>query len=389
MAGHDIAWALPARPVEVQRDRYLPELEGLRGLAMLLVLAAHTDGLLRILQPAGAGGHGTAYALIRNGGDIGVGLFFVLSSFLLSLPFVRAASPAPSLRRYAERRALRILPLYYAAVLVAALVTARQPTDVLHGVPYLFFLNALPDQTQPLLPFSGVWWSLATEVEFYIALGLLAWLSRRRGGRALVASLLAAYAVVYGAWLASLWSADSQWLMGFSIIGRGPFFLAGWLAAVAYARYGVATPSAGQRWSADAAVLLVVIAVALLARWVVERGVASQFPPWHGYHVVEAIFCGVLVWVLAATPTHARSFLASRTMQLLGILSYSIYVWHDPILGAVIRVAVHVGLEPYWGTWHGALVVAGAWSLCLAVSLVTYHLIERPFLQRKQRLAAG
>jgi peptidoglycan/LPS O-acetylase OafA/YrhL len=156
-----------ARPLGVaQTTPYRPELEGLRGVAMLLVVAFHADGLVHIMVGRPETGEVVSpwYALIRSGGDLGVDLFFVLSSFLLALPFVRAnvLRRPLSMRRFFERRALRILPLYYAAVLAGAAWNAQQIADLSRALPYLAFLNSFPATSVPLMPFSAPWWSLAT-----------------------------------------------------------------------------------------------------------------------------------------------------------------------------------------------------------------------------------
>src|SRR6185295_9484169 len=103
-------------------------------------------------------------------GHTGVTLFFVLSGFLLAPPFLAEARGGRRVSRaiYFTRRARRVLPAYYLFVVLAAVTTAKTPLAVLRGVPYLFFLQALPDFTERLGPWSPPWWSLATEAQFYL-----------------------------------------------------------------------------------------------------------------------------------------------------------------------------------------------------------------------------
>ena len=112
----DARAAYAERPVGVAiATHYLPELESLRGLAMLLVFLFHLDSIVR--GPSRPASHATVSPLLAyiQAGHSGVNLFFVLSAFLLSLPFLSQAAGGRvvSVRRYAGRRALRILPLYY------------------------------------------------------------------------------------------------------------------------------------------------------------------------------------------------------------------------------------------------------------------------------------
>ena len=103
-------------PAGIQPGAYMPELESLRGLAILLVVSYHM-GLLEIgttIDPASI-----PYPLsFVRAGHTGVSLFFVLSAFLLSQPFIAEARGGRRVvrRRYCARRVLRILPLYYTAV---------------------------------------------------------------------------------------------------------------------------------------------------------------------------------------------------------------------------------------------------------------------------------
>ncbi len=390
-----------ARPVGVALGTpYLPELEGLRGVAMLLVLAFHSDGLLHFTgRPSEGEVVSPLYALIRGGGDLGVDLFFVLSSFLLTLPFLRgaAAGRPPSLRRYAQRRALRILPLYYFAVLVGVLANTRQAADLLRGVPYLFFLNSFPGLTEPLLPFSGVWWSLATEWQFYVVLALTAWLCRTPTGRRAALGGLALWGVAYAAWLAGAFAVDTtlgRWTLAFSLFGRAPSFLFGAMTAWLYVRHGEALRARlrGRLGStaADVAFVGAVAAIAYLMRWVTWFGaVRNQAPPWHGYHLLQALLCAALLAVVVLAPTRARALLCRPILLRLGVLSYSMYVWHVPVLLAGLLLARGAGLIGLAGwTWRSAAVVAALWLVSVAISEVTFRCVERPFLVRKQRVAA-
>src|SRR2546429_671565 len=84
-------------------------------------------------------------------------------------------------RDYYAGRALGILPLYYSAVLVATVLSAVRLSDLVRGLPYLAFLNAV-GLTIPMLPYTRDWWSLATEVQFYLVLPLLPLFLRTRFG---------------------------------------------------------------------------------------------------------------------------------------------------------------------------------------------------------------
>ena len=122
-------------------------LDGIRGLAVLIVIASHSH----------------AFGLDKQGG-VGVWLFFALSAFLLTLPF--AAEPSRALRvrrllRYAARRLLRILPAYYSMIILTFLFRGAQDTDFL--TIHLLFLRG-----------DGIWWAIPQEMLFYGVLPFLA-----------------------------------------------------------------------------------------------------------------------------------------------------------------------------------------------------------------------
>src|SRR5262245_21755194 len=214
------------------------EVEGLRGLAIALVLVHHAVSLVN-------GNETPSWTLPRwvagviLGGHTGVSLFFVLSGFLLSRPFLEEARGGARVDRlgYAGRRVLRVMPLYALAVLVAVLVTAERPADLSRAVQYLLFLNAWPNVATYIWRHSDPWWSLATEAQFYVLLPLLPLALRSPRGRRVGLALLIGYALLFVA-LAEWWirppSLAATLALAASVVGRAPLFLAGIAAAIIY-----------------------------------------------------------------------------------------------------------------------------------------------------------
>src|SRR5262249_17296373 len=138
-------------------------LDGLRALAAILVVATHVG------FQTGASFHG-AFGAVLARCDIGVALFFVLSGFLLTRPWLAGRPEPPSTKVYAVRRAARILPAYWIALTVVLLSTARGTP------PQGIARNLLLVQTYagPLLSGFTQTWSLCTEVAFYVVLPFIA-----------------------------------------------------------------------------------------------------------------------------------------------------------------------------------------------------------------------
>ncbi len=164
---------------EMSAGAHFAGLDGYRAVAALMVVLTHVAFSTGVVVTAGTWGH------LLGRLDFGVALFFLMSGFLLYRPWARAAfdaTPRPSLRRYAIRRAARILPLYWVVVVVTLLVLPEiQPVGTDQWWKHLLAL-------QIYLPGGAIeglsqTWSLCTEISFYVALPVLAVLAGSGRGR--------------------------------------------------------------------------------------------------------------------------------------------------------------------------------------------------------------
>jgi peptidoglycan/LPS O-acetylase OafA/YrhL len=367
---------------------YSPELEALRGVAILLVFAYHASSML-------LGGYRfdgswvSPAAAFPYAGHTGVTLFFVLSAFLLSRPFLAEARGEPPVDRagFFRRRARRILPAYLAAVAVGTLASASQASDLLRGLPHLLFLSGLPGVPE-LFPYGSVWWSLGTEVQFYLLLPLLP--VALRAPRTMLAACL-----VYAALFAALSDVRSVALLGTrgSLLWRAPSFAAGIAAAFAYERLAPRWPaSPPPRWlsagGADLVLLALLAALGFLLRWVVWKGYFAAEHASPEWHALEALlWASIVLWVLVA-PVRSRPLLRNPALEGVGRLSYSIYLTHLPILFFALFPLTFGGNPPGWELASAGRVLA-AFAACLALSAATYRFVERPFLARRRRPTPG
>ena len=178
-----------------------------------------------------------------------------------------------------------------------------------------------------------------------------------------------------------------------SLFGRAPMFLIGGAAAWVYVQYGGALRAAlgariGVRFGgADLAFLTILTGLAYLLRWVVSIGPADEInPPWHAWHVPEALLWSALVLLPLVAPLRLKPLVSNSVLNHLGVLSYSMYIWHVPLF--------IYGLQTVFGIWRfssgwnlqTAVIAVFLSVLCLGLSELTYRFIERPFLTRKQRI---
>lgn len=354
----------------IDRFRYRPEIDGLRAVAVLAVMLFH-------------GGFGCP------GGYVGVDVFFVISGFLItSLIWKDLESGSFTFAHFWERRARRIVPAMVfvtLATLVAGWFLMR-PVDfkalgetsasqAVFGANIYYWNHSGyfsgDAREKPLLHT----WSLAVEEQFYFFVPFLLWAMYRAArlrSRAAVLSLISAAFVlsfalsIYGvahhpraafyllptrAWELSLGSLVAFLPPDPSMLGRRIlrefFSLAGLaLILVPVLVYGAETPFPGL------AALAPCLGVALLI-WANDRAAGNA-------------------------PTVAGALLATRSLVFIGLISYSLYLWHFPLLA----FSHYLALEPISPAQRATMLV-----LALALSALSWKYVETPF--RKRKLAAS
>jgi peptidoglycan/LPS O-acetylase OafA/YrhL len=377
----------PPRTGRPELRRHFDALDGMRALAAYGVLATHAG--FNSGRSLDAGPFAPFLARL----DFGVTVFFLLSGFLLYRPFALAAladRPAPRVGRFYLRRALRILPAYWLAVLgTLFLLSDRTPSrsDVLS---YLTLTQTYNHHN--LDPSLTQMWTLAVEISFYAILPGLAWLARSRRWHGVEQALRRQLTVLAGMVAVAI-AADCYAHTGGhdqrSLIwlpANLDWFAAGMLLAVlssvpAGARTGrrlvarlheLAT-AAGSCWLV--AVLLFWLAALPLA------GPRDLTVPtgweWSIKHWLYAFAAAALLLPLIfGDGGRIGAVLASRPMRLLGELSYGVYLWH---LGLLLAIQRWLGLHTFGGHFGELFWLAGA--AATAVAALSWFGIERRLLR--------
>ncbi len=364
----------------------LPVLDGLRGIAAFMVLTTH------VAFHTGEVFRGVPGALLSRL-DFGVALFFTLSGFLLTRPWLAhrlAGTSEPSTRRYLVRRAARILPAYWAALAVVLLTTARGTS------PGAAVSNVLLTQTytDDLLSGFTQTWSLCTEVAFYLVLPLAAPLvaavavrSPARAGWLLLGALPVSWA--WTAWAAldgTLPLSAAVWLPG-----HLDWFAAG-MAVALLEQVCRRSPdsTAAQVTAALAARPGTLVALAAAVFWLSAGplgGPQTLSTPAPLVAVSkEALYCAAAATLLAACAFADQgrgviaTVLAGRVGRMLGRFSYGVFLWHLVVLAGVFAVT---GLSLFSG-WFWPVLGATA-TVTLAVAALSWHLLEAPVLRWAHR----
>ena len=371
-----------ARPTASGR---IPELDGLRGAAILFVWLGHYfdlrgQGFFRVLD----------YSVFRMGWS-GVDLFFVLSGFLIGGILLDARESRSYFRTFYMRRFFRIIPVYYAWIAAyIAMVTvggsflrAHAHTGVVEGVDFVIlaqflFLQNFGDFLAS--PISYWWftatWSLAVEEQFYLVSPLLIrFLSRRR-----LTVFLGA--VVAGAPLIRLFIrhqfANGMWL-GYRLMpARADALAFGMLAAVAWR-----TPAFREWLSAHARFLYSAFAALLagfLALWKWFPNPQQLLTQTVGYTWLALFYTVILLLALARPSGPIAAISRLGFLRDLGRISYCVYIIHAAVYLLTIQVFLHD--MPKVTNLRSTAVTLLAAAITYTIAKVSWRFLEEPLLRR-------
>ena len=356
---------------ETSSGRFIPEMDGLRFAAIGMVIVFHLNAYLTAKSPFYRAAPPDSDWLAQTAlvGFRGVELFFVISGFILGLPFaahyLKGAAPV-NLRKYYLRRLTRLEPPYIVALfvlLILAVVIQRAPPASFypHFAASLFYLHSLIYGT--LSPAMGVAWSLEIEVQFYVLVPLLTLVFairsrtlRRSSMAILILAALSAQA---------LFLRDSA-RASLSIFAYLQFFLVGFLLADIFLASWNEIPQRNLAWDLVALagwpLLFVILHSPVLARWL--------FPSW--------VF---LLYFAAFRGRLANRFFSNRWIAAIGGMCYSIYLLHYEVISAVGRLTRRLGeTAPYWIYLSAQFVLVGA--AIVVMCGVYFVAIEKPCMRR-------
>lgn len=343
---------------------FIPEVDGIRFLAILAVLVFHTAIDVYIARGAFSAGwaehHGMLLHLIGMGW-FGVEIFFTLSGFIVALPFARRAlqdGAAPDLGRYYLRRLTRIEPPYILSLTAMYLLSSKPGHFLADYLASLFYSHQYIFATYN--PFANVTWSLEVEVSFYI---LAPWITRvyriKGNSRRWVLQLLLIGLSSYFAdrWLTPHGPARIQNTLAIMI----PYFLAGMLLADLYAS-GLIRRSALFGWDFAAAISVI--------------GLIEAIP--RNVHWLTPLMIMLLVAGIVGGRV-ANWFLRLRPVTLIGGMCYTLYLWHGVLL-AVAPLSLKLLFARFSYVTASVVYCLLIVPILIALCIPIFLLIEKPFM---------
>ncbi len=385
----------PAPPVEIAGPArsHVPALDGVRGLAIVLVLVSH----LMLFNDHTGSRFGDSLAALRGLGWVGVDLFFVLSGFLITGILYDTLHDPRYFRSFYMRRFLRIFPLYY-GFLFFLIVLGHWG----HGLHFAwggrqYVLLTYMQNTGLWFPVTGfhvgAWadldhfWSLAVEEQFYLLWPLLVFLVR--GRRRLIALALSLSGVALMLRITLYWHGASPMLIFMLTPCRmDTLLLGGSLALVIRGDSGWIP----RRWMVPMALASAAV-IAAYTLWHLGSDMRDFFfGATFGYTVIALGCIGVLVTALEPASTAQRIFRWSL-LRSLGKYSYGIYVLHifvahgfAALTSRLLGTSLRIFLTPYLHSRPLAVLLeffVNA-SVVFLAAYLSYNLYEVHFLRLKR-----
>jgi len=348
---------------------YLPELDGLRCIAFLLVFIHHAPALNR-----------PALLFLKSAGWIGVDLFFTLSAFLFVKLLAKefGQTGTISIRAFYIRRALRIYPLYFVfCALVIALTSLDGNLDVLfwRGLGLVTFTDNILASYEGYNPidWSAHLWTISYEEQFYLVIPLLLLFLFKSSRSRIIASLLAV----------SLLLTLTRALFIRLAIPHPAI----WVLPVTHFEsiiLGIVVGLGGFNIFSRVPALLVLLA-GVFSSYLITRLGAIQQISWK--LIIEYWLIGVstsltVYFVFRMGKTRWMKWLSFGPIVFLGKISYGLYVYHlmGIALGQRLVERINSG-----GSFHSLSIFAASLAITVAFAWASYQVIEKPALRSKRR----
>jgi peptidoglycan/LPS O-acetylase OafA/YrhL len=351
---------------------YYPALDGLRGMAILLVICCHNLSFLPHFEF----------------GWVGVDLFFVLSGFLITDILLKTRESKNFLQNFFIRRILKIFPLYYGILLVFFLAAPffqslvvqytyynqDQPMSWLHLQNWLYITHEAPTDLMPL----GHFWSLSVEEQFYLLWPFVVFV---------VSSTRYLKHIVYIILITCIFSRVSSWLIYgdgytnfcFQYMTRLDGLCIGSLIAIWRFSYPDMARKNILRFG------FIVLSIELVL-FVLAKTALINFPHFRiiGYTSIAAMFGMIVLFAIEKRNAFSKFLLENSFIRYTGKISYGLYVYHVPIL-VLSKIFLLDKLTNKGYSYSSAytIVSLAALAVTIPVSLASYYLFEKKILALK------
>lgn len=344
-----------------------PALDGIRGTAILIVFLSHTSLIGQSILP---------FLNFGGTGHVGVYLFFSLSAYLVTISFIRDGR---RMMPFWFRRACRILPLFYIVVTVTFIVGGSSPGINLHisggidgYIKHILFIKG-----------DGALWSIAPEMWFYISVPMLVWITSRFGRVSLI--WFAVVAIGYYGWYFLyregfaitrptflIYHLDSQWV---------DVFLFGVIGALCKQDVCMREWFDAHRKKIEPVTFGLFSVVMVATTLLVSNnfmGMRHVYVDIRWVSLLYGFVFAAFVLVNDLWSSRLSALFRMRLLRYLGLISFSFYLLHLPVMYAVAGVTWLKAFPPaqFVASFIGTVIV----------STITFRLIEEPMFRWSKRV---
>lgn len=346
------------------KSGYMPELDGLRGLAILAVMIFHAN----------------VDAPFLKGGFLGVDVFFVLSGFLITSLLVQEFDRcgAVNLKTFYIRRLLRLGPALFALLIIFCAISltllskADAQKNYVEAVIALTYLSNWARAYSIRPPdFLAHTWSLSIEEQFYILwpvlLLTLLRVLRKKYYVALAAAGIALLSWATRAYLATEEASIERLYNGLDT--RADALMVGCTLGVVFSP-NTLKPGA-RKIFAKALTLMAPVGVAALVAFFFYSDWRHTGMYYWGFVVIELLTVVIIVDVSISSRSVVKKLFAMRWLVWVGSISYGLYLWHYPIYRTMVELH-----------FDGLAILSAGSAITFAIAIASYYLLERPVLRK-------
>jgi peptidoglycan/LPS O-acetylase OafA/YrhL len=373
--------------------KHYPAIDGLRGVAVLLVMWFHSSYFVMITIDKPLGGVSWAYYIFSVMGETGVDLFFVLSGFLITGILIDTCHQKHNFRNFYIRRILRIFPLYYGVLFVflAYFLYIFGLDGLDHGKIglHLFYLqNWMFSHNADQFILLDHTWSLAVEEQFYL-LWPLVLLSFYKAGKMRPAMLLC-LGLIALSWCLRLylgWNEAYKWAYTFTP-ARFDNLAFGALLSLLCIQKSPWLKHLRKVSPYIIAVCFVMVSTLMFLGAMKSGDVegANHASVVYGLIIFSVLHASLLAYVfLNPTTNLLNCILSIKPMRMLGKISYGLYLFHVPVMMIGVRFLYDNSSLGYWPA-H-VIVLLGGGGVSFLMAYLSYHFYEKLFLRLKDKFA--
>ena len=369
-------------------DERVNELDGLRGIAVIMVIALHTFNRANVFTH-----HETLYFItsLTSIGWVGVDIFFVLSGFLITSILLRTREREGYFKNFYMRRVLRIFPLYFFCVAIIIFLTPTLDPDFSSQIPRVLPILILYQQNWIGI-FGGVWltqylsvtWSLAIEEQFYFVWPAIVYFMRKEVliktsiGIIVLSILVRILGVLF-------WDNVSQVTLFFfyNTFTRFEQLVFGALLAIAFTFRGWK-----ERLRPISFPVFLISLIAFLTLCIISlpndpHPAHNNIPLTIAGYTLASVFSAALIAFLLLNnkKTVAHKFFQNSFLVFYGKHSYAMYLIHLPVALILLDALWHTGIRG-WKMYSVYIVLT--YGITAILSLLTWHLLEKHMLNLKK-----